>query len=228
MTDTTSPPKRRKAYIIHDGDERSVVAFHKHRISAHREGARMLDMDSTEFLHYSTCRRSPEWDRYADTEEIPISEMVANGWWFECDHCGTRLDADLLYDEGKDPNHITGMFVRGSGYAYCNQDCKDKEAYRIHVQKQTEATFIAEMKAKLEKDLGKYDLVYTDKHHWYGHFDETSEASVYFEFPGMDIGPAEFRFRDNREEGEKYTLHCYNGDVAALNKWRGKTHEIHR
>jgi len=82
-----------RAYAVCENDERTgAIYFARYAIVARRMGANEYGDGE---LAYVTCTRAPWADRFADTQDVPASVMVMNGWHFECCECGRRIDEDM-------------------------------------------------------------------------------------------------------------------------------------
>lgn len=87
----TPAPKPRLCYIVDDDDEVWRVLFRTSDIAAKREVASELGCEISD-LH---ARRRSEWDQYAATG-VPALVRIDDGWWYECDGCGTTINADYI------------------------------------------------------------------------------------------------------------------------------------
>lgn len=83
-------PKPRVAYTVREDSEgHAVVVFATNGAAARRSGANELNLS---FEEVESCRRSPEFDAYAEAGEVPPLVAIACGWWFECQHCNRQVD----------------------------------------------------------------------------------------------------------------------------------------
>lgn len=80
-----------KAYHVHDKENSGEEACHeivfaetpaqaKYKSEAYSSGVPWTDIAAI---------RKPQFDQYAETGEIPRSAYIADGWYFECDRCGS-------------------------------------------------------------------------------------------------------------------------------------------
>lgn len=84
-----------KAYQVNEV-ECSVIVFEKSNVAARRVGAGELN---TEFEYIESCRRAPEFDKYASLGSVPLKVLVQDhGWMTECNKCYSWVGAD--HDEG--------------------------------------------------------------------------------------------------------------------------------
>lgn len=217
---TERPPK---AYKVSD-DEMATIVWDHHRISAHKRGANFLGQDSDEFLQWSFCHRAPEFDEYHD-KPLPVWVLVAYGWWFECTQCGARLEEDRMHDEGKDPSKIEGTLHSN---AYCDSGCKEAYDRWQHKHKQWRATFLDDMKAKLEKQCPRWgEIQYQERaHHFYARegAEHVVQASLAFRVPKAKF---EWQFKYEYKEDEEEQPHLYEfsiprGDLELFQEWYGK------
>ncbi|UZB30964.1 hypothetical protein [Xanthomonas phaseoli] len=100
-----------KAYQV-DHYDQSVVIFDTSSVAARRRGAGEMDC---EFSDVESCRRTPALDAYAPGP-VPPLVLIDNGWWFECAHCGCRIDDELIEDEGLQP-------MEAGASVFCSRAC---------------------------------------------------------------------------------------------------------
>jgi len=101
-----------KAYHVHDKENSGDEAYHeivfaetaskaKYASEAYSSGVPWTDISVT---------RKLEFDQYANTGRIPRSAYIADGWYFECDVCGSfsatnevegKVLCDSCYEEVK-------------------------------------------------------------------------------------------------------------------------------
>jgi hypothetical protein len=92
----------KRAYHVQDKENSGEEAYHeivfavshaqaKYRSTANCEGVPWTDI---------SARRAKNFDKYAETGRIPVSEYVADGWYFDCDVCGGGLTG-RNYKDGK-------------------------------------------------------------------------------------------------------------------------------
>lgn len=103
----------KKAYTASDDEGRAVVVFATGGAEARRLGAGKLD---TTFEEVESCRRSPEFDSYADAGQVPPLVAIQHGWWFECRHCGHKIEDG---HEGPDGEELQP--VADGQDVYCSQ-----------------------------------------------------------------------------------------------------------
>ncbi|MDD4052791.1 MAG: hypothetical protein PHR28_12955 [candidate division Zixibacteria bacterium] len=87
----------KRAYCVHrrDTPEHEEIVFAETPGQAKSKASHLSD----DFLDL-VCRRDARFDRYADTETVPIAALVAAGWRFECH--GAGCSAWVLADD-EDP-----------------------------------------------------------------------------------------------------------------------------
>ena len=106
-----------KAYaVLEECENTGGVVFAKHAIVARKMGAN--EYNGGEFDGVS-CRRAPWADKYFGMD-VPVRAMVENGWHFECDYCGSRIDEDYLADTRR---AVDGVIGTQHSMAYCDKDC---------------------------------------------------------------------------------------------------------
>ncbi len=108
---------RLKAYKVREADEgHCVIVFATNNAAARRNGASELDTDWTSI---ESCHRKPQYDSYAEAGCVPPLELIEDGWWFECNHCGTRVgDGEYRYDED-DEEHELDPVADANGWVFC-------------------------------------------------------------------------------------------------------------
>lgn len=100
--------------VSEDCDGHTVVVFARSGAEGRRLGADRLDLL---FEDVDSCRRAPEFDAYAEAGRVPPLVMLDAGWWFECSHCGHRIDTDR---EGPDGEYLEP--VTDGDAVYCNTE----------------------------------------------------------------------------------------------------------
>lgn len=110
-----------KAYQVTDNDEgNSCICFATNSATARREGAQQLD---TEWDGIDTCRRANWADQYAPGP-VPMLACLAAGWWFECSHCGCRMDSDGRHGEEEDERDDAFEPTEEPHSIYCSPTCR--------------------------------------------------------------------------------------------------------
>lgn len=100
-----------KAWTITAPDkDESLVIFHKHGVAARRLGANELNRDFNEV----ECRRSKEFDEYAESGTVPPMALLENDWWVTCFGCHKTIYKDDGPVAGSD--EILSI--------YCSAECK--------------------------------------------------------------------------------------------------------
>ncbi|MCA9368265.1 hypothetical protein KC887_08500, partial [Candidatus Kaiserbacteria bacterium] len=69
-------------------------------------------IDNAERLGDPSLERQPAYDDWAELGYVPPLVLIADGWHFECDHCGFEVDQD---DDGKP--------VAIGRRVFCNENC---------------------------------------------------------------------------------------------------------
>jgi len=194
--------KKQVAWTVTDDfTPKACVVFHHHGLAARRIGASELGEDFEDL----ECKRSPEFDHFAEAGKVPTKALLDADWWFECHHCGKRIP-----DEDFRP--MENLVIDGDR-VYCNEKCKcghDKEVSdRNH-------------KFELFKDKVKAlrpDLEFTEfqgGHPWI-----TNVAK--FTFPGAKYGGSA---RDHKGDGN-IEFFIAGGDMDAWDQYedqrKGKT-----
>lgn len=113
--------KSLKAYMVREDDEgHCVIAFATNSATARREGGSELDLS---FEEVDSCMRVPQFDQYAPGP-VPIKALVANGWWFECQHCGVKFDEEGRHDWEENERDDECDPVEDGKAHYCSPTCQ--------------------------------------------------------------------------------------------------------
>lgn len=210
--------------VLEDGENTGGIVFAEHAIVARRKGASQFNGGEFEGL---SCRRAPWADRFAG-EPIPISEMITNGWHFECCGCGATIDEDWLHDEDLP---LDGVIGTQHSKVYCSEICECRDKLRNAIKRDHERRAIESLKAFVRKRFpGVVFAAGKDnwKPHAYAAEDKNSwqvwQVVVSFEFPGMKIGPATCRIERGQQHDRfigpvwpEYS--CCAGDQGAFVAW---------
>lgn len=211
-----------RAYAVLEADENTGgITFARDKRQALRDGASRWHSGEPE---YCEATRAPWADRFAESGEIPAKEMIANGWHLECYGCGARIDEDWLLDQGLP---LSGVIGSQDSRTYCCARCKWRHMKRTATRRTQEELAIAAVKNFVLRRFPDAIFRPNDKSHAYvvpgphggWHW---QEVTVYFAFPGMQIGPASCDLR--RDFGRqllpiKPVFRCYAGDKEAFEAW---------
>lgn len=189
--------KKILAYCVTESYEgNSVIEFASSAIAARRYGANQLD---TDFKSIESCRRAKWADQYADERVIPPEAYIANGWWFECHHCGTRVDGET-----------EGRVIDGNA-VFCCSDCQRDKKAKIDAQNKAFEEF------KTQICSTRPDLTFT---HFRGEWPNIT-MSASFMFDGAKFGGS-IRRKNGKDE-----LFVANGDSAAWAAYEAKRQAEH-
>jgi hypothetical protein len=143
---------------------RCIVVFHNLFPDARREGATELGLPEEEVI----CERKREYDRFAEYGRVPPRQMLADGFWFDCAHCGARIQGDNPHTP------LSNIVVDSDGEVFCQAECAvAHEPIRLKRNQRFES-----FKKKIRKRYP--DLNFFNFHGGYPHrFDRAQ-----FEFPG--------------------------------------------
>ena len=64
-----------------------------------------------------SCERKRDYDRYTDYGRVPPRQMLADGYWFDCAHCGIRIQADNPHTP------LDDIIVDADGEVFCQAKC---------------------------------------------------------------------------------------------------------
>lgn len=107
-----------KAYKVYDKNrecnEAIVWAESSGKAKINALQSRLLEFLDCEFIEMRAYRK-PEFDKYADTEKVPIQELLKQGWYFGCNKCHSEeLDEnDIETGEAFIDEQDACSFVKG-------------------------------------------------------------------------------------------------------------------
>ena len=144
-----------------------------------------------------TCDRNQEYDQFADDGRVPPRRMLADGYWFDCPHCGVRIQAD---NPGITP--LRNILVKTGDEVFCQAKCAvSHEPIRRELNQRFEI-----FKKRIQRRYP--NLRFTVFHGGYPH----RFNSAQFEFPGgMFPGTVQ-----QVEEGLRWCIS--EGDLEAWHK----------
>jgi len=117
-------PASRKmlAYTVETDDpEESTIQFATSNAAARRQGADEIGAD----FGAVSCRRAQWADQYGGQSFIPAEAYIDAGWWFDCNHCGTRCDSDASRWDEEAETDIPLDLVFDGRVVYCSAECKE-------------------------------------------------------------------------------------------------------
>lgn len=201
-----------KAYAVHDNYEGyGCVAFATNSATARREGASELDID---WDSVETCRRAPQFDQYAPGP-VPPLVLIEHGWWFECSHCGRRVNDNMdeeLEDDDLDPADFVPRSDEHSG-VFCSASCECAD----HMRKRGDAEAT---EALIEVFEAKFPGATRTGMHVYGGprllpaDGKSIRYAVYFTFPGSRYA-ATWEFGDDHVSLDECDADAYRAWRAA-------------
>ena len=210
-----------KAFVVACPDhEHSAITFARSNIEARKWGA--SEWNDGE-LRGMSCTRIPGFDCYHETE-VPASEMVEIGWWFECSNCDRRIDND-----DDDENRIIPSEVIGTQYSavYCNAACRDEHLARKARERSAGDNFLAMIRERIKSRFGPVDFVVgAFREHLFAQEVDgvvlIRDACLSFSFPGQLIGPASVRYQPKYIVGPcRLEVFCCAGDAVAFEAFAG-------
>lgn len=222
-------PKLRAWSVTEEDEGTGGIVFAKHGIVALKNGA--CQFGSGEWEYYK-ARRAPWADAFAETGDLPASVMVENGWHLECTGCGVRIDYDLpemcRKYRGWTPDQIVGTQYA----AWCTPRCHDEDMADRESRKRHEG-LIADMMERLVKRRFPDATIIRDRERLTPHvylqrdahgFWRLGQAIVSFEFPGMKIAPANYRWDRITSYGDrKAHFTVCNDDKEAFEAYARET-----
>jgi hypothetical protein len=231
----TSKEQQRKAFQVSDTDGHGVIVFANTAVAARRIGANELNI---EFECVDSCRRKPEFDKYAANAFVPKEVLLDHGWTFECFGCGRDVDSDLegWHSHGERERCIKLNPVFEGDKVYCCPSCKSRYERTEAARKALQEKAIADFQRRVLRRFPDAEFVegrlsqhaYASQYH--GQMC-VQQIIVRFRFPGMKIGPAEYRYDLHPNPGRKVIgpsapeLFCCNGDREAFEAWASSKRE---
>lgn len=215
-------PAKLRAWSVTEEDEGTGgIVFAKHGIVALKDGASRFGSGEWE---YYKARRAPWADAYAEAGYMPASVMVEHGWHFECSGCGVRIDEDLpdMKRRFRDwtPDHVVGS----QHQTWCTPKCHDEDMAERADRKRWEELIVDMMARLVKRRFPSVEIIH-DRANLTPHvylrkkdgFWRLSQAIVSFNFPGMKIAPASYRWdRDSSYGNAKAHFTCCVGDQEAF------------
>lgn len=220
-----------RAFAVTETDENTGgIIFARHAITATRIGA---DEYGTGEIHGMSCRRAKWADQFADTGRVPASEMIARGWHFECHGCGSRIDEDELRCRGLSVDGVVGT---QNSWVFCGARCRLRHLAQLRREKMCGDAFLEVLRGVIRKRFGNVHI-HEDAENFKPHvyvisdrrIEVVGQAAVYFDFPGMQIGPASihydwpYSFAWDGKGPVKPHFRCCNGDREAFEKFAEET-----
>lgn len=210
--------------VTEDCDNTGGIIFARHAIVARRLGADEFNGGEFDGI---ICRRAPWADAYAESGAVPASVMIANGWWSE-GSCGHRISEDDLAERGLPVEGVIGTW---GSRLYCCVECRDLAEARRARERAAGDAFINMLKARLVRRFGPLDFgsdldgaMRKIGSHVYAREEDglviIRQAIVRFGFPGMKLGPAQYRYDPGYRIGPAVPeLTCCSGDREAFEAW---------
>jgi len=173
-----------KAWIVTDDEECWDIVFADTRSKARYAGSRRFDIAcDPEYWMSLRVQRAPGLDQYAGGE-IPMWHLVMDGWWTECNHCGTTINSDLAY-EGHDLTQIVGHW---HGYHYCSPTCQE-ERHALIYRKNAIITQVREnVESRIMRMFADRVTFSRDPHIYIDDSLQVAQVLVYFKFPDQRYG----------------------------------------
>ena len=95
------PKRKLKAYLVVDkyySNESQELIFAETAGMAKAKGLASGNFDDYSFTELRV-ERQKYFDKYSDTQRIPIKELLNRGWWFYCAGCGSvQINEDNIAD----------------------------------------------------------------------------------------------------------------------------------
>lgn len=211
-----------KAYsVLEEFENTDGIVFARHAVTARRMGAdRYADGD----FSLVSCRRAKWADRYAETGIVPASDMVWNGWHFECHYCGARISADYRAFKSWTPDYVIG---HGEGRVFCHKGCQTAHDHETAFAERLKVRTVAHYAQRLAKRLPGITVkpIGSDFRgsHVYVDGGRIKQVVIDFDWPGQKIGPAAFRW-DRNVSGTNGITCCF-GDKEAFEAFAAASKE---
>jgi hypothetical protein len=227
-----------KAYaVIENYESTGAIFFAKHAVTARRLGAN--EYADGDFSGVS-CKRAKWADKYAG-QVVPVSDLVAHGWRFECSGCGVTID-DTLHEWQERAFHfesLSDMLKIARRYrnwspsdiighqhsqVFCDQRCKDEYEAHEAERKRRQENALQAMRLKVLKRFPNAQFS-DDGNHAYARYDKgrwkVQQCWAAFIFDGMKYGPAKLIWDapGSYRKLEKAHFTCCSGDKDAFEAW---------
>lgn len=188
---------------------RSVIVFAERSVVARKRGASQLDI---EFESVESCRRKPEFDKYAERGFVPVEVLIGYGWRYECTGCYQVVSYD---GETEDGDPLEPVYTDHD--VWCSPRCKAVHDRECYVRKRIDRLARPAMARMLAK---RYPEAVVKDYHVYSRGPKVIQALVRFNFPGSKYGGT-FRFRCESSKATRKTpvLEVANGDLEAWNSY---------
>lgn len=196
---TKARDEKSLAWVVSEDEEgHAVVVFAEDAQAARSLGASRLSVDDDDV---DEPLRRPEFDVHAPGP-VPVDALLADGWWFECYHCGVRVYED---DDG-DGDPVDPVPGPRPNSLFCTPACAAAHFARLRQQSAAESALLESFDARYPG--AQIVSVYV----WRGLLKE-GESVVRFRFPGGEC-QAVWHFGEN-------VAHVSKMDVDAFKAWRG-------
>jgi hypothetical protein len=121
-----------RAYVVSDaGEESATVVYARNPMEARRIGHCQDDVGSMDHELDLHVHRAPEFDDLGGKGLCEV--QLANGWWFTCWHCGSRVTTEPRYDHDTDRKIELEPVIFGER-VYCSPWCHGAHA-AVHVER---------------------------------------------------------------------------------------------
>lgn len=189
--------------------EEDMIIFAKSSIEAKRRWANEHG-DGDGYIAGISAKRYKGWDQFSPGP-VPALEMIADGWWFECEGCCRRINQDAI-DWGLDEDDAGGPAPAMLPYEpkphriWCSRECHDSDMAERRRIKRAKARAIRVVQAQV---LRRYPgvVLKTGDHAHYADVqcDETAkgrllvhDVRIGFVLPGMKHGGLCFAISDEK------------------------------
>lgn len=191
--------------VLEDFENTGGIVFAEHAVTARRLGA---DAWGDGDFSLVSCRRAPWADRFAETGVVPASELIWNGWRFECAYCGRRIEADIRPYRSWTPDMAMGS---QNSAVYCDRSCRaaqlNARAFGARLAERVLRRYSERLTRRMPgisvRGLGHaYSGSYV-----YVSCGRVAHVVINFDWPGQKHGPASFRW----EAKSRRLSHVVNG-----------------
>lgn len=165
-----------------------------------------------------TVQRAPGLDKYEDDGAVPMAVMIGYGWWTECSNCYQRLSEDQLDEDGKDYTNVVGHLGQ---MCFCDQGCLEEYQREYAMKRSKKYAVWADMEAWLASKFGDVDVLQERRYAYIeivGGVAKCREATLYFNYPGCEHGPAGLQLVEKSSETIMSLTRC-NGDDKAFREF---------
>ena len=214
------------AYLVTEPYEgNGGVVFAKGNIQARRQGANEYSDGEIKGM---SVRRAKHLDQYEASRCVPASELIHDGWHFECSGCGVHIDEYALEHNDRyrlwTPDSVIGYT---HSTVYCDAACEASDKAETAKRKRREDRIIARMSKFVLAKFPDAELISADgyRRSVYCYCPMSGDGykvwgfDIPFMYPGAQYGPGSLTYRREVYGGKRLSWSCAGGDVEVFRAW---------